>query len=61
MAAPARQTPLALSPFEQLRLARDVVRTEAQTLLSLAERLGEEFCHAVALLESTRGSVIGRV
>jgi len=47
MAAPARQAPLPLSPFEQLRLAREVVRTEAQTLLALADRLGEEFCHAV--------------
>jgi arabinose-5-phosphate isomerase len=46
------------SPFEQLRLARQVVRTEGQTLLALAERLGEEFCHAVALLRSARGSVI---
>jgi len=47
-----------LSPFEQLRLAREVVRTEGQTLLALADRLGEEFCHAVALLASIRGSVI---
>jgi len=58
MAAPARQAPQPLSPFGQLRLARDVIHTEAQTLLALADRLGEEFCHAVALLESTRGSVI---
>jgi arabinose-5-phosphate isomerase len=47
-----------LSPFEQLRLGREVVRTEGQTLLALADRLGEDFCHAVALLHSTRGSVI---
>src|SRR5437763_4786118 len=46
------------SPFEQLRLARQIVRTEGQTLLALADRLGEEFCHAVALLASARGSVI---
>src|SRR5437764_13444362 len=46
------------SPFEQLRLARQVMRTEGQTLLALAERLGEEFCHAVALMQSARGSVI---
>src|SRR6478736_6831868 len=57
MAAPLR-APDPLSPFEQLRLAREIVRTEGQTLLALADRLGEEFCHAVALLESTRGSVI---
>ena len=58
MAAPARQMPQALGPFEQLRLAREVVRSEGQTLLALADRLGEEFCHAAALLHSARGSVI---
>jgi len=28
------------SPFEQLRLAREVVRIEGQTLLALADRIG---------------------
>src|SRR3954470_21087238 len=54
-AAPARDSS---SPFEQLRLARQVVRTEGQTLLALADRLGEEFCHAAALIFASRGSVI---
>src|SRR5947207_7454541 len=54
----ALRAPDPLSPFEQLRLARDVVRMEGQTLLALADRLGEEFCRAVALLARTRGSVI---
>src|SRR5436190_12638052 len=54
----AVRAPDPLSLFEQLRLARDVVRMEGQTLLSLADRLGEEFCRAVALLARTRGSVI---
>ncbi len=58
MAATARHAPDPLSPFEQLRLARQVIRSEGQTLLSLADKLGEEFCHAVGLLHSTRGSVI---
>src|SRR5437016_14664025 len=58
MAASARPVPDPHSPFEQLRLGRDVIRTEGQTLLTLADRLGEEFCHAVALLASTPGSVI---
>jgi arabinose-5-phosphate isomerase len=58
MAAPARHAPNPQSPFEQLRLGREVVRAEGQTLLALADRLGEEFCHAAALLSSTRGSVI---
>src|SRR2546423_15593552 len=57
MAAPLR-APDPLSPLEQLRLAREIVRTEGQTLLALADRLGEEFCHAVDLLAATRGSVI---
>jgi len=47
-----------VSPFEQLRLARDVVRSEGQTLLALAERIGEEFCRAVAIIQASNGSVI---
>lgn len=58
MAAQVQHAPDLFSPFEQLRLGRDVIRTEAQTLLALANRLGEEFCHAAALLGSSRGSVI---
>jgi arabinose-5-phosphate isomerase len=58
MTAPLRHAPDPLSPFEQLRLGREVVRAEGQTLLALADRLGEEFCHAAALLAATRGSVI---
>jgi arabinose-5-phosphate isomerase len=58
MAAPLRNAPEELTPFEQLRLAREIVRAEGQTLLALADRLGEEFCHAVALLAATKGSVI---
>jgi arabinose-5-phosphate isomerase len=46
------------SPLEQLRLARQIVRSEGQTLLSLADRLGDDFCSAVALLRQARGSVI---
>jgi arabinose-5-phosphate isomerase len=58
MAASPAIAPDPLSPFEQLRLARQVVRMEGQTLLALADRLGEEFCHAVALIASAPGSVI---
>lgn len=58
MAASPAFAPDPLSPFEQLRLARQVVRAEGQTLLALADRLGEEFCHAVGLIASTRGSTI---
>jgi arabinose-5-phosphate isomerase len=58
MTAVARQGVGLLSPFEQLRLAREIVRSEGQTLLALADRLGEEFCQAAGLLAATRGSVI---
>src|SRR5437763_6961620 len=58
MGVPQRVAPEALSPFEQLRLGREVVRAEGRTLVALADRLGEEFCHAAALIAATRGSVI---
>lgn len=58
MAASPVFAPDRFSPFEQLRLARQIVRAEGQTLLALADRLGEEFCVAVGLLHSARGSVI---
>jgi arabinose-5-phosphate isomerase len=58
MAAASSSVVGSLSPFEQLRLARQIVRTEGQTLLALAERLGEEFCRATALIQAARGSVI---
>src|SRR5690242_14135517 len=58
MAAHAQSAPQPLSNFEQLRLAREIIRTEGQTLLALAERLGPEFCDVVAMFHATRGSVI---
>lgn len=58
MAAPARAISRGLSAFEQLRLARDVVRGEGQTLLALADRLGDSFCQAAGLISAARGSVI---
>jgi len=47
-----------LTPFQQLHLAREIVRTESQALLSLSDRLGDEFCQAVDLLFHCPGSVI---
>jgi arabinose-5-phosphate isomerase len=58
MSMEAASGPVALSRFEQLRQAREIVRTEGQALLSLADQLGEEFCEAAALLFACRGSVI---
>jgi arabinose-5-phosphate isomerase len=47
-----------LSPFEQLRFARHVILTESRALAKLADRLDGEFCRAVELVHSCRGSVI---
>lgn len=47
-----------LSRFEQLRLAREIIRNEGQALLLLAERLGDSFCQAIEILFDCRGSVI---
>lgn len=58
MAAAARLAQETYTPFEQLRLGREVLRAEGQTLLALADRLGQEFCRAVEILGATRGNVI---
>jgi len=48
----------ALSPFEQLRLARQILEQESSTLVDLARRLDSQFCRAVDYLYRCRGSVI---
>ncbi|MCL4207072.1 MAG: KpsF/GutQ family sugar-phosphate isomerase [Pirellulaceae bacterium] len=58
MSMEAIRQPESLSHFEQLRLAREIVRAEGQALLALSDRLGEEFCSAIELLFHCRGSVI---
>jgi arabinose-5-phosphate isomerase len=47
-----------LSPFEQLRFARQVVLTESRALERIANRLDQEFCRAVQLVFACRGSII---
>ena len=47
-----------LSPFEQLRFAREVILTEGRALERIANRLDGEFCRAVELLFQCQGSVI---
>ena len=47
-----------LTPFEQLRYARQVVQQEGRTLAAVAQRLDAEFCRAVELLYQCRGNVI---
>ncbi len=47
-----------LSPFEQIRYAREIIRIEAEALTQLGNRLDSEFSRAVDLLYACRGSVI---
>jgi arabinose-5-phosphate isomerase len=50
--------PRDLSPFEQLRLARDIVRHEGDSLVRLARQLDDSFCAAVDLIASCPGNVL---
>ncbi|HEY2840474.1 MAG TPA: KpsF/GutQ family sugar-phosphate isomerase [Pirellulales bacterium] len=47
-----------LSPFEQLRYAREIIEMESQALARVATRLGLEFCDATALLHACCGTVV---
>jgi arabinose-5-phosphate isomerase len=47
-----------LSPFEQLRFARQVILTESRALARVADRLDGEFCRAVQLIYACRGTVL---
>lgn len=47
----------ALSPFEQLRFAQEVLRTEAQAVLALATRLDGDFCVAADMVFACQGCV----
>jgi arabinose-5-phosphate isomerase len=47
-----------LSPFEQLRFARQVILTESRALARVADRLDGQFCRAVELVFACRRSVI---
>jgi arabinose-5-phosphate isomerase len=47
-----------LTPFEQLRYAREIIQLESQALAAMAERLDMDFCHAVDALYFCSGSVI---
>ena len=47
-----------LSPFEQLREARDILQQEGQAVLDLGRRLDATFCAAVEAVAGCRGTVI---
>ncbi len=44
-----------LSPFEKLRLAREILQLESRTLWDVAGRLDRRFCDAVDYLYHCRG------
>lgn len=50
--------PATLTPLEQLREARSVLRDEADALHALSQRLDAEFCVALQTLAETKGCVI---
>lgn len=51
-------TPAPLLRFEQMRLAREILRAEAAAVESLAASLEEGFCDGVRLLANCHGSVL---
>jgi len=58
MSSHAHSIPGPLTPFEQLRYAREIIQLESQALAAIADRLDMEFCHAVDALYFCSGSVI---
>lgn len=46
------------SPLEQIRFAREILREEANAILTLSDRLGDDFCQAIDLLFHCQGSVL---
>ncbi len=58
MSTQAVPVPGPLSPFEQLRYAKQIIEIESQALVGLAARLDTEFCRAVNELYHCPGSVI---
>ncbi|MDZ4819746.1 MAG: KpsF/GutQ family sugar-phosphate isomerase [Planctomycetota bacterium] len=55
---PSAVIPSSLSPFEQIRYARQILHLESQALQTVAERLDTEFCRAVDRLYLCSGNVI---
>jgi arabinose-5-phosphate isomerase len=47
-----------LTPHEQLRAAREILRLEAKAIWELSDRLNKSFCQTVELLYACRGSAI---
>jgi len=58
MSTDAAYSPARLSPFEQLRFARQIIQSEGRALGDLAARLDSGFCRAVDTVYLCCGSVI---
>lgn len=58
MAALPASIPANFSARGQLELARKILNAEAQSVLALADRLGDDFCRAVDALANCQGAVI---
>jgi arabinose-5-phosphate isomerase len=58
MSTDADVLPVSLTPFEQLRYAREIIEIEARSLSQLAGRLTADFCAAIQCLFQCRGNVI---
>jgi arabinose-5-phosphate isomerase len=58
MSAAAARSDDLFTPLARLRLGREIVRSEGQALLALADSLGDAFCRAAELLFDCAGSVI---
>lgn len=58
MSAAGLRTVIPHSQLEQLREARAVLRTEAEAILEVVDRLGDSFCTACELLRGCAGSAI---
>jgi arabinose-5-phosphate isomerase len=58
MSMEAAAEPAPLSPFEQLRHARQILQIESRALAQVANRLDRQLCRAVQYLSECRGSVI---
>jgi len=50
--------PVRLSPFEQIRHARQIILAEAKSLEALARRIDTDLCQAVDLVAECRGAVV---
>jgi arabinose-5-phosphate isomerase len=58
MSSSVASSPVGQTDFERLKVAREVIRAEAEALAQLANRLDDRFCRAVELIANCRGAVV---